>query len=87
MNFLTERGFYVFTPISPHSPVDVVAIDAEGKTYLFDAKKEAKRINPGRKNKDRIHRVRSKLQKSMGVRTAYVDQAADVVHIVPSIED
>ena len=87
MNFLVERGFNVFTPISPHSPVDVVAIDDKGKTYLFDAKKDAKRVNPGRKNRDRIYRIRSKLQKDMGVRMAYVNTDADYVHIVPALED
>tara|TARA_R100001129_G_scaffold145299_1_gene106594 strand:+ start:750 stop:1058 length:309 start_codon:yes stop_codon:yes gene_type:complete len=87
MHFLTEKGYYVFTPISPHSPVDVVAIDNKGKTYLFDSKKEARRVNPGRKNSDRIHRLRSKLQKDMGVRMAYVDIAAEKVHIVPPLED
>ncbi len=87
MKFLVEKGFHVFTPVSPHSPVDVVALDDNGKAFLFDAKKEAKRVNPGRKTPDRIHRQRSQLQKDMNVRTAYVDQEAEDIHFVPPLED
>lgn len=87
MKFLVEKGFHVFTPVSPHSPVDVVALDDNGEAFLFDAKKEAKRVNPGRKKPDRIHRKKSQLQKDMSVRTAYVDQEAGEIHFVPPLED
>lgn len=42
--FLNREGILRFTPISPHSPVDVVAIDNKGKTYLFDSKKRLEEL-------------------------------------------
>ena len=87
MNYLANRGYYVFSPLSSQSPVDVVAVDEEGRCFLFDAKKDALRINPGRKKRDRIYRVRTDLQKQMGVRKAYVELETGNVHIVPALED
>jgi hypothetical protein len=87
MKYLANEGYYVFSPLGSQSPIDVVAVDKSGRSFFFDAKKDARRVNPGRKNKDRIHRPRSDLQKQMGVRMAYVDLETGNVHIVPSLQD
>ena len=72
-------------PVAAQCPVDVVAITEDGEVYFFDAKQDAIRTNPGRKIASRIHRVRSPLQKQMGVRVAYVDIDTRAVHIVPAL--
>lgn len=87
VEYLLRRNLYVFQPVSAHGPVDVVAINAEGEMYLFDAKKNAKRYVPERKTNHRIHRVLSPLQKTLGVRMAYVDIATREVHIVPALPE
>jgi hypothetical protein len=68
-------------------PVDVAAISEAADVYLFDAKKNATRVNPGRKTRTRIHRVRSDIQNRLGVRMAYVDVDTREVHIVPEIDE
>ena len=87
MKYLVNKGYYVFSPLGSQSPIDVVAVDKNGQAFFFDSKKDARRVNPGRKNKDRIHRPRTDLQKQMGVRMAYVDLEDGNVHIVPSLQD
>lgn len=87
MKYLANEGYYVFSPLGSQSPIDVVAVDKSGRSFFFDAKKDARRANPGRKKKARIHRLRTDLQKQMGVRMAYVDLETGNVHIVPSLQD
>jgi hypothetical protein len=55
--------------------------------HLIDAKKAARRVNPGRKTRARICRVLSDIQKQLGVRMAYVYIDTRAVHIVPEIEE
>ena len=59
----------------------------EDNIYLIDAKKAARRVNPGRKTRPRICRVLSDIQKQLGVRMAYVYIDTRAVHIVPEIEE
>ncbi len=35
---LQEKGFYVFNAFDDHSPVDVIAMSSEGKTYRIQIK-------------------------------------------------
>ena len=65
--------------------VDVIAVDDAGEVLLIDAKKESRRVNPGRKNLSRIHRARTAAQKRLGARIAYVPIESREVHIVPPI--
>jgi hypothetical protein len=85
--WLLRRGYYVLRPLAGQGPIDVMAYDEEGTIFFFDAKQNSMRINPGRKNKTRIHRPLSETQKRLGVRVAYVDIENRDVHIVPSIDD
>ena len=87
VEYLLRLDMYVFQPISAHGPVDVIAINAEGEMYLFDAKKNAERYVPERHKVHRIHRVLSPLQKVIGVRMAYVDVTTRAVHIVPPLPE
>ena len=87
VEYLLRQDLYVFQPVSAHGPVDVVAISAEGEMYLFDAKKDAGRYVPKRGANHRIYRVLSPLQKTMGVRMAYVDITTRAVHIVPPLPE
>jgi len=67
--FLTKKGYWVFSPIVHHAgPVDLVAISPDGEILLLDAKSDARR---SAKN-TRIHRARTKIQKMLGVKIAYV---------------
>jgi len=75
----------VLRPITAHGPVDVAAITPEGDMYLFDSKNDRKRMNLGRKKADRIYRIRTNLQKKLGVRIAYVDMEKREIWIVPAI--
>ena len=83
--WLLRQGYYVLRPLAAQGPVDVAAISEAGDIYLFDAKKNATRVNPGRKTRTRIHRVRSDIQNRLGVRMAYIDVDTREVHIVPEI--
>jgi hypothetical protein len=83
---LLEKGFMVFSPISSQGPIDLVAISPEGVTHFFDAKVDRFRVNPGRRKANRIHRVRSSLQKELGVHLAYVDINKKTVHFVPPLK-
>jgi len=92
--YLLHKGFYIFRPQASFGPVDVIAISGKtGKVYLLDAKKERLRYFKVKNAKGRgirygphrIHRVRSKTQKVLGVRIAYVNMDTRGVHIVPAI--
>jgi hypothetical protein len=66
-------------------PVDVIAVNDEGEISVLDAKKQSRRVNPGRKCLSRIHLARTAAQKRLGARIAYVDIESRNVHIVPPI--
>lgn len=84
---LIRNGYFVFTPIGQQGPADLIAIDSQtGEVVLFDSKADRKRVNPGRKIPDRIHRKRTALQKQMGVRLAYVDEEKRTIWITPPLD-
>tara|TARA_R100000005_G_C4993573_1_gene200590 strand:- start:830 stop:1174 length:345 start_codon:yes stop_codon:yes gene_type:complete len=90
---LTEHflrlGYYVFVPLAAFGPMDLVIINPEtGEVVLLDAKKDKKRVKgwKGRSPNLRIHRLRTSMQKKLGVRMAYVDIDDRTVHIVPSLD-
>lgn len=71
---LTQKGYWVFSPITNHDgPIDLVAVNQSGEILLLDAKADNKRLNKNRITPSRIYRVRTKIQKELGVRIAYVD--------------
>mgnify|MGYP003132456663 CR=1 FL=1 len=85
--WLLRQGYYVCRPLAGQGPVDCVAYNDDGEILLLDAKQEARRVNPGRKNPARIHRPLTALQKSLGVRVAYIDLDTRDVHVVPPIDN
>lgn len=38
MDDLHEKGYYTFTPFDDHSPVDLIAMDKDGKIYRLQVK-------------------------------------------------
>ncbi len=54
------------------SPIDLVAVNEHG-VRLPQIKKDGQRTNPGRKAPARIHRLRSEIQKHLGVEMIYVN--------------
>ena len=45
---LQEKGFFVFNAFDDHSPIDLIAVDSEGKTYRLQIKYREK--NPNKKS-------------------------------------
>ena len=62
----------MLNPAQAHSPIDLIIVNEDGPT-LIQVKKNAVRVNPGRKRSARIHRMRSQLQKDLGVQFVYVN--------------
>ena len=67
-----RQGYWVFPAAQGSSPIDMIIVNAAG-ARLLQVKKNAGRVNPGRKGKARIHRPRSNVQKALGVEFVYVD--------------
>ena len=70
--YFIRKGYWVFTTAQGSSAVDLVAVNKDG-ARLIQVKKDHLRINPGRSKPARIHRVRSDLQKALGVEMVYVN--------------
>ena len=85
--FLFRRGYWVFKPIGEPSPADFIALSPSGDIFLFDAKKDGRRVNPNRTKPSRIYRPRSDIQKMFNIRMAYVNLDTRAVVIVPPLED
>lgn len=85
-SWLVDQNYWVFTPVSGTSPIDVVAISENNDLLLIDAKTENWRFNPGKKSPSRIYRTRSSVQKKLGVRIAYVNDQSGLITLVPSLE-
>jgi len=84
---LIDLGYYVFSPVvHQQGPIDLVAVDEEGKVSLLDVKTNCERIDTGRKKPHRIYRVKTPLQKVMKVVFAYVSED-NKVHFVPAINE
>ena len=62
----------MFNAAQSHSPIDLIIVNKD-RPILIRAKKNAVRVNPGRTRSARIHRMRSQLQKDLGVQFVYVD--------------
>ncbi len=67
-----RQGYWVFPAAQGTSPIDLVVVNEDGM-HLIQVKKDAGRVNPGRNRSARIHRVRSQLQKDLGVQFVYVN--------------
>ena len=65
-------GYRVFNPAQSHGPIDLIIGNEDGPT-LIQVKKNAVQVNPGRKRSARINRMRSQLQKDLGVQFVYVN--------------
>ena len=75
-----RQGYWVFPAAQGSSPVDLVVVNEDG-VRLIQVKKNAERTNPGRHRTARIHRVRTDLQKALGVEMVYVDPIERTVFV------
>ena len=72
-------GYHVFSPVVYQTgPIDLVAINDDGEILLLDAKCVSLRAN-----ETRIARVRSTLQKELGVQIAYVQDGGNGITFAP----
>ena len=69
IQWLTEKGYFVFDNISSLGCCDVVALNTEGETLLIDIKTVTRR-----KDKSIINRVPTKQQNKMKVNLLMVDE-------------
>lgn len=67
-----RAGYLVFITTQNTSPIDLIIVNERGPR-LLQIKKDSGRVNPGRRKNTRIHRVRTNLQKKLGVEMIYVD--------------
>ena len=74
------EGYWVFPASQGSSPIDLVAVNEHG-VRLLQVKKDGQRINPGRKTPVRIHRLRSEMQKHLGVEMVYVNPDTRSVNV------
>jgi len=82
--WLIERGFYVFVNFASQGPVDLVAIDKEGRCFPFDVKYIGR---SQQKRKDiASFRVRSDLQKVLNVRLFIIDHEKHIT-IEPAFDE
>lgn len=75
-----RQGYWVFPASQGSSPIDLVIVNEDG-ARLLQVKKDAGRTNPGRNRSARIHRIRSELQKALGVEMVYVDPVERTVSV------
>ena len=75
-----REGYWVFPAGQGSSPIDLVAVNEHG-VRLLQIKKDGQRTNPGRKAPARIHRLRSELQKHLGVEMVYVNPDTRSVNV------
>jgi Holliday junction resolvase-like predicted endonuclease len=75
--YMIEHGWLVYTmEFRATGPIDLVCLHPGLQTWLFlDVKSDKQRMIKHRRTVSRIHRVRSPLQKALGVHTVYVTRA------------
>ena len=73
--WLLERGFYVCVNFAAQGPIDLVAVDKQGRCFPFDVKYISRTIQ--RKDLSTF-RVRSDLQKALNVRLFIIDHNKNV---------
>ena len=75
-----REGYWVVPASQGSSPIDLVAVNEHG-VRLLQFKKDSQRTNPGRSKPVRIHRLRSEIQKHLGVEMVYVNVDTRVVTV------
>tara|TARA_A100001037_G_scaffold85580_1_gene77700 strand:+ start:1754 stop:2062 length:309 start_codon:yes stop_codon:yes gene_type:complete len=84
--YFVKNGYWVFRTNQGHSAIDLICVHESGEILLLDIKKDAGRTNPKDGGK-RIARMRSDLQKSLGVKLCYVNILTGSVHIAEHKEN
>ena len=75
-----ELGFWVYSPVVYQSgPIDLIAVSDNGDLVLLDAKTDSTRADG-----TRVHRVRTPIQKELGVQIAYT--VKDTVDVMPDLD-
>ena len=67
VTWLWDKGYEVFLNAGSQGPIDLIAYK-EGNTILIDVKTESPIIRKGGENYYSNHRVRTELQKELGVK-------------------
>lgn len=71
MQYLTQKGYYIFIRGSVTSPIDIIAIDPlTAEIILIDVKTVSLRLT-GKKKGTRINRKLNAEQKKLGVKILY----------------
>jgi len=85
---LARAGFHIFHQIFRGTgPVDLIAVHPESKDVLMvDVKSASKRALPNRPNTYRINRVRSDIQKALGVHFCYVEKDGSL-RFIPKLSE
>ena len=75
--YMIEHGWLVYTmEFRATGPIDLVCLHPGLQTWVYlDVKSDKQRTIKDRRSPSRINRVRSYLQKSLGVHTVYVTRA------------
>ena len=70
-----KKGYYVAKSLDPQCPFDLVVVDKQGKTNLYDVKTISRRKSQSYNCKpgDAINRSVSEEQKTLGIKIYYVD--------------
>jgi Holliday junction resolvase-like predicted endonuclease len=78
--WMVRQKFIVYTmEFRATGPIDLVCLHpASGEWLLLDVKSDSKRAFGGRTTPTRIHRVRTSVQKKLGVHFAYVQRDAQI---------
>jgi len=83
--YMLRLGYFVYRPLAHQGPADLICLNELGDLVLLDSKADSWRVNPGRKAPSRIYRKRSRLQKRLNVRMAYVNSETAEVYITPPL--
>lgn len=76
----------MFSPVVfQQGPIDIIAINNQGDMLLIDAKTSSTLKKASRNTPERRYRVRTKLQKKLGVIVAYVNKN-NSIHFVPRLK-
>ena len=86
--WMVRHGWIVYTmEFRATGPIDLVCLHpGSGSWLLLDVKSDAKRAFGGRTTPTRIHRVRTSVQKKLGVHFAYVEKNAKI-GFAPALPD
>ena len=79
LHYMLQRGWWVAYNFSANGPFDLVAVNRDGKVLLLDVKFSSYKGASKKRRSLRSYRVRTALQKSLGVHLFFIDEDLNVV--------